>query len=847
MLEIILEGIFQSCFTFSIPTWVVIIAVILACWLIYWDKSFSKLKVKGKPLFSEVTHNSLEISWKKPLFADPEYYIVYYRELHAPEKWDSLRTSDKSQTITLDNLSPNTKYKVKVSACSGTEVGPPGEESDEIITKSLAFKIKLESTLVNGSSTNSISKYAVPRKFENYEEMKIQSIKIGKEDVSARNADRKCILLMSTPHSGKTTLVEGFMNYIFGVNFDDPFRLCLAKDDPDEANHDWIKIYQFDEFEGGRITFPITIIDIPRFCSSRNGDEKQLYKQIHFVMNSVCKEINLLCLVTKGSDFDMSEDQIRYFKSILYSFEDHLLEHFCLFYTFADAGEAHIEEILQGSEITPVKSFHVNWSSLFKSKHRFSPLFWQMNSYHLESFLDFVRQSSAVDIRRKKDMPTPEKREELKNDIATLQPEITKDLSEMGEIKIQIVIFTTRKEEIVSNGDISFTIEEIRQIRKDLEPGVHVTNCMHCFYTCHKNCGIPDDDGKKNCSAMDEVGYCTVCTNHCIWSIHKNTPYIYEYIKEEITKSYQQMKGNYEKEKGKELTYDEYLENLNKDIKALLMRLHGKVQRMAECQHELQGIEQSPIARSVGETIDDLIEAEKRKQEKGFEKRIEMCEELKKYSKLVKISRVQSKNECGVHVQSVCPTSTQTQPQNTTVDAALVKISSGRQPERGFFAGLSVEDLENKGFSKNNPPEYKSGEIRDLRGQLSGLHRFKTCIKVGSSSGLTKGVLHLNSACVRRQSYTLTGQTQNVVIHNQLEICPQADHFFATSGDSGALVFQIEPGISSADDKLICIGMIIGVNSYGYCLATPINEVLERLPISNKSKLYAFREEAMNQ
>lgn len=38
----------------------------------------------------------------------------------------------------------------------------------------------------------------------------------------------KSILLFSTPHSGKTTLLQGIMNFIFGVSSADGFRLCFA-------------------------------------------------------------------------------------------------------------------------------------------------------------------------------------------------------------------------------------------------------------------------------------------------------------------------------------------------------------------------------------------------------------------------------------------------------------------------------------------------------------------------------------------------------------------------------------------------------------------------------------------
>lgn len=40
----------------------------------------------------------------------------------------------------------------------------------------------------------------------------------------------KSILLFSMPLSGKTTLLQGLMNFIFGVSSADDFRLCFAPD-----------------------------------------------------------------------------------------------------------------------------------------------------------------------------------------------------------------------------------------------------------------------------------------------------------------------------------------------------------------------------------------------------------------------------------------------------------------------------------------------------------------------------------------------------------------------------------------------------------------------------------------
>lgn len=45
------------------------------------------------------------------------------------------------------------------------------------------------------------------------------------EDGPDRNG--KCILIFSTPHSGKTTLLQGIMNFVFEVSSSDNFRLCF--------------------------------------------------------------------------------------------------------------------------------------------------------------------------------------------------------------------------------------------------------------------------------------------------------------------------------------------------------------------------------------------------------------------------------------------------------------------------------------------------------------------------------------------------------------------------------------------------------------------------------------------
>lgn len=41
----------------------------------------------------------------------------------------------------------------------------------------------------------------------------------------------KTIMLVGATGSGKSTIIDGIVNYVMGVNFDDPFRFTLKEED----------------------------------------------------------------------------------------------------------------------------------------------------------------------------------------------------------------------------------------------------------------------------------------------------------------------------------------------------------------------------------------------------------------------------------------------------------------------------------------------------------------------------------------------------------------------------------------------------------------------------------------
>ena len=51
------------------------------------------------------------------------------------------------------------------------------------------------------------------------------------------NYKEKSIMLVGETGSGKSTFVDGIINYIMGVNFEDPFRLTMVTLEEDKKNN----------------------------------------------------------------------------------------------------------------------------------------------------------------------------------------------------------------------------------------------------------------------------------------------------------------------------------------------------------------------------------------------------------------------------------------------------------------------------------------------------------------------------------------------------------------------------------------------------------------------------------
>ena len=84
--------------------------------------------------------------------------------------------------------------------------------------------------------------------------------------------------------AGKTTLINGMVNYIFGVEWKDDFRYKLVIEDEVSQAHTQtkdIRAYTFFPMKGSAVPYTFTIIDTPDFGDTEGLErDRQITEQI---------------------------------------------------------------------------------------------------------------------------------------------------------------------------------------------------------------------------------------------------------------------------------------------------------------------------------------------------------------------------------------------------------------------------------------------------------------------------------------------------------------------------------------------------------------------------------------
>ncbi|XP_078317759.1 uncharacterized protein LOC144620557 [Crassostrea virginica] len=542
----------------------------------------------------------------------------------------------------------HTKYIFQVRGVFGDQEGPYGPHSDAIETQKSAGTTLLE--LCQRLDHNSPSKYMLPikeNKGARSKQARTRQLYLGTSKKGDLDEGERTIMLLGATGSGKSTLVDGIINYIMGVGFEDPFRFTMVTLEDEERKNDknqahsqteWITVYKIYPTKGSRLNYTLNIIDTPGFGDTRGIErDNAIVDQIRYLFSAKGAQgimyIDAVCFIVKAPDARLTIIQKYIFSSIMSLFGKDVESNICTLITFADGAKAPVLASLEESKLPFGTKFEFNNSALFTENNfdnskTLSPMFWEMGCRSFELLFKYITTLETKSLSQTKNVL--DEREQLKTIISNIRPQVTAGLSKLSELKQQLDIFQKNKNEIEDNQNFEYEVEETRQEMIDLPKGQHVTNCIQCNVTCHEQCQIPDDNYKINCTAMDKQGKCTVCIGKCIWSVHKNTPYIFRYVTENVKKTYAEMKQRYESATGDKLSHEKYIKQLTYDVDDLFEAIRDLVNKMNDCKTRLKEIALRPDPLSVVEHIELMIQSEEVEKQPGYLNRIRMLDEMKR-------------------------------------------------------------------------------------------------------------------------------------------------------------------------------------------------------------------------
>ena len=489
---------------------------------------------------------------------------------------------------------------------------------------------------------------------------------VGNEPTGFSHLQEKVLMVVGATGAGKSTLINGIVNYILGVRWDDPFRFKMIVDDSSAQTHgvtSTITAYTIYQQEGSQFPYTLTIVDTPGFGHTQGlSRDRQITQQMKEFLSIPPNDggidhIDGIGFVVQASLARLTHTQKYIFNSILSILGKDIGKNIYMMITFADGQVPPVVEAIKAGGTPFCKYFKFNNSALFLNVAEgeededdggdFDKIFWSMG---MKSFGKFFSNFEHVEPRSLQlTREVLEERQRLEACLYTLQTQNNEGLAKIEEMRKDKKVMEVYEADIQASKEFKYKITVTRQRKVDLKPGQFVNNCLLCNFTCHQSCGVPDDSEKYRCSCMDGGGVsnakCTVCPQRCGWRSHVSNRYRFELYSEEIERTAEDMKRRYDTAKqGKAKVQDLIRETESRlsQMDKLVMDMIRQVQRSLA---RLDEIALVPNPISTVEHIDLMIKSEMMEHKKGWDDRVQCLQTAKKQAQIIAGIRSQNIQE----------------------------------------------------------------------------------------------------------------------------------------------------------------------------------------------------------
>ncbi|XP_049454443.1 uncharacterized protein LOC125902267 isoform X1 [Epinephelus fuscoguttatus] len=579
------------------------------------------------------------------------------------EKSTPLKPQTKTQSTSVTKKQKPIQHLADAVKEKSTPLKPQTKTQSTSVTKKqkpiqhLADAVKEKSKLLK-LQTGSLPVYKITLKKEQIKVAGCKRFSLGKE-ITKPN---RTIMVLGATGAGKSTLINGMINYILGVKWEDSYRFKLVDEDQSTSQaHSQtsdVTVYNINHQEGFKIEHSLTIVDTPGFGDTRGIErDREITEQLRNLFSAKLgvSDIDAVCFVAQAALARLTPTQKYVFDSVLSIFGKDIAENIRVLVTFADGQKPPVLEAIKASGVPCPQTtegqplhFKFNNSALFADNKSsaadsmseddedgsFDKMFWDMGTKSMKRFFAALNVMDTKSLTMTKEVLR--ERQQLENSVENLQTHVRVGLAKLEELKETTDKLKEHEAEISRNENFEFEVTVMMPVQKDISgSGNYITNCQQCHFTCHYPCAYSNDADKARCGAMGPDGKCRQCPGKCNWNVHFNQKYKWEYKEVTEKRTVTELKEKYLQANEAKAP----VEALFGKLRAAYDNVHKQVVKFMEmsarCLNRLKEIALKPNPLSTSEYIDMLIEGEKSEAKPGWKQRVQSLMAMREKAQLM--------------------------------------------------------------------------------------------------------------------------------------------------------------------------------------------------------------------
>ena len=429
---------------------------------------------------------------------------------------------------------------------------------------------------------------------------------VGKPSGSHVKRCHKFAILFGFTGSGKSTLINGMINHVLGVQWADPFRFCLAKtwNTANQAsNHTSpITAYTIHHVQGMRIDYDLTIIDTPSYGGTEGLEQDREVARIivrylnHQQRQPGSHSIDAVCFVTNSTESTLTPAQKYGLESAVSLFGRDIAGSFRLLVTIADEMMPPVLDAMKTLNLGQEKGGKIQLPKN-DGGHPFGKIYWDLCTSHLEKFFSTLAAMPAQSLQQIARIF--ETRQNLERSLAEIdrQSKIAWERRENINLLKQQIAQVNKI--VKANKDYKVTSWECTLVQVPCDPSKMAFNCANCKETCGEHHHSWFLSLQNKCGLI----YCQNESCFCENARHDLEPFRWVERQVQSTVTDQAMKEELDRSLARKSSIQEMVRSIEQELKAAKEKGVAVMRELADC---IKFLESSALSFKKS-TVTDLV------------------------------------------------------------------------------------------------------------------------------------------------------------------------------------------------------------------------------------------------